>query len=119
MNPLENKRIPAYGFESSTIHATYAARFRPAARLAIMAKGSNTAIKVNNLIKILGYIPIIGIAAGIFRLVLVIKDKTGIYSKWHIPRSITEILGIGFINAPVDLALTLRRRHQFAHAAEA
>ncbi len=118
MNPLENKRIPAFGFESSQVHATYSARFRPAARIAIMAKGSNTAIKVNNLVKILGYIPIIGIAAGIFRLVLVIKDKTGVYSKWHFPRAITEILGIGILNAPLDLALTLRRRHQLAHASD-
>lgn len=128
MNPLANKKIPAYGFESSKINASKAAtslaskiaferglRRTSTVRAFAVHGTSQNSITVNNIKKLAGYLPVLGAFIGIRRIHNTRKDHAIHYSRLHYIRAALEILGLGLLNAPIDIAMTKRWHRKVKH----
>jgi hypothetical protein len=102
---------PGFGFE--TAHVNAHAFYRVGSpKLGVADEStceriSNTA----NLMKKLGYVPLLSIYIGIDRIRLAVKNDLS-YKINHIVRGIIEVLCLGLLLLPVDLIITAYRDHK-------
>lgn len=67
----------------------------------------------NNAVKVLGYVPGIGTICGFERLYTIIKDRGELHSRMDFLRSAIEILSLGILLMPVDIAITFVRQRKW------
>lgn len=124
------KRIPAFGFEDSSVYALEGrdqrardkianrASWRRVAENAInerhfLSLNRESGIKETNKFKKMGYVPLLGIITGIARLGTFIADGGKTKSPLFVIRGIIETLSLGILLFPIDKAVTAFRNRQW------
>lgn len=72
-----------------------------------------------NLAKVFGYVPLLGIVIGVCRIARAILDKTfdenpNLNSGRQIFRGFVEIIGLGFFYLPIDIGVTIYRSKKYS-----
>lgn len=106
-------KIPAYGYESFTNPALGHERaisnqnFGPWKKKAILKRR----ILTENVGRVIGYIPLLcNLRAVCTLLGFISKNRRRDFSIHYIERSLIEATGLGIINLPIDIAITIVRK---------
>lgn len=103
------RSFPAFGFESKHIHS-----IKHDQNLKNASEGKKRYM-LFNAHKIMGYIPLIGSVEGVIKIIAVKKAKAVLNKtekRNFTARGTIELLGLGIILLPVDVAFTCKRKIQ-------